>query len=236
MKSTKDSGFLLLAIVIAAVLAAAAYFLLISPALTAKGEAAAAQEAAAVYNDTLEIQLAQYQKASEELPQTKAAIADIRVELAPQEDVAAIRRLIDPILVEETLTKVSDSVSIAAVVVPGSVFLQPSAAAVGRTSYTDALVFNNLYATSMEMEVKGTITSVMRAVAKLQMHEDRFLLVQGLSTEEDTEAGPGFVTARIQLYFFTLLDPSGIVDPGTNSTNVDPVTGDKQPDLVLGGG
>jgi hypothetical protein len=104
---------------------------------------------------------------------------------------------------------------------------------VGRTSYTDGLVFQNLYATTFDIEFRGQAANIVRAISRLQMHEGRYFLVSSISILRDEEANDGTYNASIQVQFFTLVDPTATIDPGTNSANVDPETGEKVPDSPL---
>ena len=228
MRNSKNAGFLLSIIAVAAVVAVAVYMFLMRPALDATAESKAAAEAASAFNDTLEIQLVQYQADFEKLPETQEKIALIQEGFAPQEDVAEIRRQIDELLTAEGLVVKSDSVTGPLLSLPGSQFLQPAAAAVGRTSYTDGLTYTDLYVTSFELEFLGSFDSVIRAIARLQMNEGRYFLVSAIDAAQ-IEGSPGTYNAKITVQVFTLVDPTGTIDPGTNSANVDPITGEEEP-------
>jgi hypothetical protein len=229
----KDAGFILSMIVLAAAIAGAAYFFLISPAFAAASDARAEEEAALAFNDTLEIQLAQYKADYAKLPETREQIGVIREAFTFQEDVAAVRTIVAETLTAESLTLTTDNVGVPVLVVPGTRLLEPSAQAVGRTSYTDGLVFQNLYATTFDIEFRGQAANIVRAISRLQMHEGRYLLVSSISILRDEEANDGTYNASIQVQFFTLVDPTATIDPGTNSANVDPATGEKVPDSPL---
>ena len=130
MRNSKNAGFLLSIIAIAALVAVVAYMFLIRPSLDSISQSKAAEEAATTFNETLEIQLLQYQADFDKLPETQAQIDEIQTAFAPQEDVAEIRRQIYSLLGAEGLVFHTDNVTNPTLSVPGLLFLQPAAAAV----------------------------------------------------------------------------------------------------------
>lgn len=234
MNKNSDFGFMFGMAFLAIVLAVAAYFFLISPALASRSAAIEAERAASDFNLTLENRIAQYEAEAAKLPEIEAEIEEIRTQLAPQEDVPVVRRDIAAILAAESIIVESETVSIPGLVVPGQTVLAPAAYAVGRESVTDGLQFQDLYGTAIDMEWRGTYANIIRAVAKLQMSEDRYYLVTNLNLVPDTEEEEGIYRATVQVYFFTLVDQSGAIDAGTNSSTVDPETGEQIGDTEPG--
>lgn len=234
MNKNKDLGFMVGMAFLALVIAAAAYLLLISPALATRSAAMEAEESARNFNENLELRIAQYRVEAQKLPEIEAQIAEIRTQFTPQENVPVVRRDIARILAAEAITLESETVSLPGLVVPGQTVLAPSAYAVGRESYTDPLVFQDLYGTAIDMQWQGAYSSIVRAIAQLQMSEDRYYLVSNFTITPDTEAGEGIYDATVQVYFFTLVDQVSGIDPGSNQTTVDPETGERVPDAQPG--
>lgn len=228
MKS-RDAGFILVLVAAAAIIATAVFMLLIQPAMTATSEAQALAQESKDFNDTLELRLAQYEADFAKLPETREQIATIQEAFAPQEDIPAVRRAIDEILGSESLTLRNDNYGLPLLVTPGTVFLEPSAQAVGRTSYVDGLTFQDLYSTTINLEFSGQYDNIVRAIAKMQMGEGRYLLVRSMEMRSNDEAADGTLIATLELVFFTLVDPTHKIDPGTNSADFDPETGEPVP-------
>lgn len=239
--SSKDPAFILGLIAVAAIIAIAAYFLLISPALMAMTEAAQRKEDAAAFNTTLEIQLAQYEAEFAKLPEIEAEIDEIHDAFSQREDLAAVRRAIYPILAGESLRLTEENVALPVLVTPGGLSLAAAASAVGRESYIEALTFQDLYATEYEIAFSGQYVNLMRALAKIQMHEGRYFLIGGFEAKADEELNDGTFDVRLTIMVFTLADAGGAIDPGVPGENIDPDTGEiiDPPNLrgnVFGGG
>jgi hypothetical protein len=61
--------------------------------------------------------------------------------------------------------------------------------------------------------------------------EGRYFLVEDVSFAADSGTTPDAVaTATLAMFAFTLYDPATGIDPGSNSGNFDPDTGDPLPD------
>lgn len=229
MKS-RDSGFLLVLVFLAAVVAVAVFMFLMRPALATTSEAAERAEAAKDFNETLEDRLRIYEADFAKLPETQEQIAAIQQAFTPREDVPEVRRIISEILTTESLSLRNDSYGLPTLVAPGGVLLAPAAQAVGRTSYVEGLAFQDLYSTTVSLEFSGQYDSIIRAIARLQMNDSRYFLVRSAEIRKSEDEGSaGTFVATLEVIYFTLLDPTHKIDPGTVSGNIDPDTGERLP-------
>lgn len=219
-----NAGFVLGALVLAAIIAAGAYFLLFSPALAAGSQAREDLQEAREFNELLELQILQKRAEFGRMDEYLDQIEEISSEIPATEQTATMRRQINAILAAESLQIRRDNLTDAAVVVPGQVILAPAAYAVGRESYVDGLVFRDLYATTIDYTVQGQYANVWRAIARLQMYEDRYFLLTSVSILAPSGEVPnGGVEANLQIQIFTLYDPASGADVGAG---VDPNSDD----------
>jgi hypothetical protein len=223
----RDAGFILGAAFLAIVIAMASYFLLFSPVLAARADAMEAQEAAVAFNQTLEIQLIQKQAEAAKMPEFEEQIAEIATQLLPRDDLAQVRRDIDAIMVAEGVVVTVDAANPPVLVTSESISLASQAYTVGRVSYVEGLAFRDVYQTQMQLTLEGPYANIVRAIAKLQFNEGRYLLVSDLDIDEAVRLAPELpATFRIKINYFTLFDPELGIDPGSNSGNFDPDTGE----------
>jgi hypothetical protein len=226
MKS-RDTGFTLVLIVLAAIIAIAAYYLLLNPALSQRSEAIASAEQARTLNADLENQLSVKMQEAEALPELREELAEMQAAFPPQENLSQVRRGVTELLALNEVSVVQSTLEPAVIVTPGGTILGPAAAAVGRESYIDGLVFQDLYGTTETLMISGTYQNVVKAIARLQMSDSRYYLVHSVQFQSTTGVVPDApASAEIDLWYFVVYDPNAAVDVGGSEGVVDPEDGE----------
>lgn len=217
MKALENSAAIVGTVMVALLMVILGWFFGVAPRLNAANAATAANEAQVAQNVELNATLESRKADAIKVPQWLEDRQDVRDALPESEGLADWRRTLYAMVVNTGVTLVQDGTA-DAVETTNTLALADAAAAVGRESYVESLVFAGLFATPFTFEVAGTPDQVGAFLLQLQGDDHRFFLVSGLDlTVFDTDGlvldravHAGDESVSVSGYLFTLPQTAGV--------------------------
>lgn len=194
MKALENSAAIVGTVMVALLMVVIGWFFGVGPRLNGANAAVAANEQQVAANAELSVTLEARKAAATMVPQYTEDLQDVREALPRYEDLASWRRVLYAMVADTGVTLLQDGAA-DAVGIQNTLTLAAAAAAVGRESYVETLVFAGLIATPFTVEVAGTPDQVGAFLLQLQSDDHRFYLVSGFDVT--AYEGDGSVLARV---------------------------------------